>query len=107
IRDLEEIATPSVIVHSEPKSKDKGKGILVEEPKPLKRQALIEQDKVYARELKAKLNANIKWNKVIELVFEKHFNSIMDFLEKGEKEIEEEERKLSKRKSESSEQQAA
>nr|GFA42180.1 hypothetical protein [Tanacetum cinerariifolium] len=39
IRDLEEIATPSTIVHSEPKLKDKGKGIMVQEPKPLKKQA--------------------------------------------------------------------
>nr|GEW27294.1 hypothetical protein [Tanacetum cinerariifolium] len=51
IRDMEEIATPSIIIHSEPKSK--GKGILVEEPKPLKKQAQIEQDEAYARELKA------------------------------------------------------
>nr|GFB10176.1 hypothetical protein [Tanacetum cinerariifolium] len=36
IRDPEETATPSTIIHSEPKSKDKGKGIMVEEPKPLK-----------------------------------------------------------------------
>nr|GFC47015.1 hypothetical protein [Tanacetum cinerariifolium] len=59
IHEPEKTATPSVIVHSEPKSKDKGKGILVEEPKPLKRQAHIEQDEAYARELKAELNANI------------------------------------------------
>nr|GEV68524.1 copia protein [Tanacetum cinerariifolium] len=59
IRDPEETATPSVIVHSEPKSKDKGKGILVEKPKPLKKQAHIEQDEAYARELEAELNANI------------------------------------------------
>nr|GEY17498.1 hypothetical protein [Tanacetum cinerariifolium] len=39
IRDHEETATPSTIIHSEAKSKDKGKEILVEEPKPLKRQA--------------------------------------------------------------------
>nr|GEV74485.1 hypothetical protein [Tanacetum cinerariifolium]GEV74488.1 hypothetical protein [Tanacetum cinerariifolium] len=39
VRDPGETATPSVIVHSEPKFKDKGKGILVEEPKPLKKQA--------------------------------------------------------------------
>nr|GFA59390.1 hypothetical protein [Tanacetum cinerariifolium] len=39
IRDPEETATPSIIIHSEPKSKDKGKGIMVEEPKPLKKQA--------------------------------------------------------------------
>nr|GEU71550.1 hypothetical protein [Tanacetum cinerariifolium]GEV86185.1 hypothetical protein [Tanacetum cinerariifolium] len=41
IRDLEETTTPSTIIHSEAKSKDKGKGILVEEPKPLKKQAQI------------------------------------------------------------------
>nr|GEY46844.1 hypothetical protein [Tanacetum cinerariifolium] len=68
IRDPEEIATLSVIVHFEPKSKDKGKGILVEEPKPLKKQAQIEHDEAYARELKAELNANINWNDVIERV---------------------------------------
>nr|GFA85225.1 hypothetical protein [Tanacetum cinerariifolium] len=40
IRDPQETApTSSTIIHSEAKSKDKGKGILVEEPKPLKKQA--------------------------------------------------------------------
>nr|GEV22549.1 hypothetical protein [Tanacetum cinerariifolium] len=43
----------------------------------------------------------------IRPIFDKHFNSNWDFLEKGEKEIEEEESKLSKRKSENLEQQAA
>nr|GEX51940.1 hypothetical protein [Tanacetum cinerariifolium] len=38
IRDPEETATPSIIIHSKPKSKDKGKGIIVKEPKPLKKQ---------------------------------------------------------------------
>nr|GEW99949.1 putative ribonuclease H-like domain-containing protein [Tanacetum cinerariifolium] len=42
IRDPEETATPSIIIHSKPKSKEKGKGIMVEEPKPLKKQAQIE-----------------------------------------------------------------
>nr|GFA99825.1 hypothetical protein [Tanacetum cinerariifolium] len=37
IIDPEEIATPSTIIHTKPKSKDKGKGNLVEEPKPLKK----------------------------------------------------------------------
>nr|GFA27727.1 hypothetical protein [Tanacetum cinerariifolium] len=53
IRDPKESATPSTIIHSEAKSKDKGKGILVEEPKPLKKQAQIKQDEQYARELEA------------------------------------------------------
>nr|GEZ38887.1 hypothetical protein [Tanacetum cinerariifolium] len=42
IRDPKENSTPSIIIHSEPKSKDKGKGIMVKEPKPLKKQADIE-----------------------------------------------------------------
>nr|GFA35545.1 hypothetical protein [Tanacetum cinerariifolium]GFA40266.1 hypothetical protein [Tanacetum cinerariifolium] len=41
IQDLKEAAIASLSVQSEVKSKDKGKGILVEEPKPLKRQAQI------------------------------------------------------------------
>nr|GEV58914.1 hypothetical protein [Tanacetum cinerariifolium] len=48
--------------------KDKGKGILIEEPKPLKRQAQIEADEAFARQLEAELNANINWNDVIEEV---------------------------------------
>nr|GEW14848.1 hypothetical protein [Tanacetum cinerariifolium] len=68
IRDPEETATPLVIVHSEPKSKDKGKGILVEEPKPLKKQVQIEQNEAYARELEVEFNANINWNEVIKQV---------------------------------------
>nr|GEU98757.1 hypothetical protein [Tanacetum cinerariifolium] len=68
IRDPQETATPSIIIHSKAKSKDKGKGILVEEPKPLNKQAQIEQDKKYARELEAELNKNIDWDKAIDHV---------------------------------------
>nr|GFD56776.1 hypothetical protein [Tanacetum cinerariifolium] len=57
IQDLEEAAIASLSMQSEVKSKDKGKGILVEEPKPLKRQAQIEWDEAFARELEAELNA--------------------------------------------------
>nr|GEW31162.1 hypothetical protein [Tanacetum cinerariifolium] len=41
ITNLEESTTTSIITHSKAKSKDKGKGILVEEPKPLKKQVQI------------------------------------------------------------------
>nr|GEU68707.1 hypothetical protein [Tanacetum cinerariifolium] len=44
IRDPKENATPSIIIHSEPRSKYKGKRIMVQDPKPLKKQAQIEQD---------------------------------------------------------------
>nr|GEU37093.1 hypothetical protein [Tanacetum cinerariifolium] len=63
IQDPKEASTASLSVQSKVKSKDKGKGILVEDPKPLKRQAQIEHDEAYAKELEAKLNANINWMK--------------------------------------------
>nr|GEZ05942.1 hypothetical protein [Tanacetum cinerariifolium] len=162
IQDPEETTIASVIMHSEVKSKYKGKGILVEEPKPLKRQAQIEQDEAFARQLEAELNANINWNDVVDQVkrkekhdnivmryqdlkrkhvteaharknmmvyfknmarfkmdvfrgmtytnirpiFEKHYNSIQVFLNKGEEEITEQE-EGSKRKDVSPEQRAA
>nr|GFB18698.1 hypothetical protein [Tanacetum cinerariifolium] len=39
---------------------------MVQEPKPLKKQAQIEQDEAYARELEAELNKNINFDDVIE-----------------------------------------
>nr|GEW54236.1 hypothetical protein [Tanacetum cinerariifolium] len=68
IRDPEEESTTSIIIPAETKSKDKGKGILVEEPKPLKKKQQIEQDEQYAKELHAKLNKDIDWDEAIDLV---------------------------------------
>nr|GEX45033.1 hypothetical protein [Tanacetum cinerariifolium] len=68
IRDLESESTTFTIIHAETKSKDKGKGILVEEPKPLKKKKQIEQDEQYARELHAELNKDIDWDEVIDHV---------------------------------------
>nr|GFB57418.1 hypothetical protein [Tanacetum cinerariifolium] len=107
IQDPEETAS-LVIVHTEVQSKDKGKGILIEEPKPLKGQEQIEQDEGFLRQLEAELNANINWNDVMEKVkrserqnnavmrndhsqirplFEKHYNLIQAFLKKVEEEV--------------------
>nr|GEU50537.1 hypothetical protein [Tanacetum cinerariifolium] len=58
----------SVIVRTEVQPKDKGKGILIKEPKPLKCQAQIKADEAFARQLEAELNENINWNDVIEQV---------------------------------------
>nr|GEW88553.1 xylulose kinase-1 [Tanacetum cinerariifolium] len=58
--------------------------IMVEEHKPLKKQAQIEQDEAYARELEAELNKNINWDNVIEQVQrkEKEDNAMMrEYLE--------------------------
>nr|GEY06935.1 retrotransposon protein, putative, unclassified [Tanacetum cinerariifolium] len=81
IRDPKETATPSIIINSEPKSKDKGKEIMVEEPKPLKKQAQIEQDEAYARDLEVELNKNINWDDVIEQVKEngKQDNVVLNY----------------------------
>nr|GEV69817.1 hypothetical protein [Tanacetum cinerariifolium] len=143
IQDPKETATASLIVHLEVKPKDKGKGILIKEPKPLKGQAQIDIDEAFTRQLEAGLNANINWDDVIEqvkrrekqdntdmryqalkrkpvteaqtrknimiylknmagfkmdffkgmtynkirLIFEKHYNLIRAFLEKGEEEV--------------------
>nr|GEY39830.1 retrovirus-related Pol polyprotein from transposon TNT 1-94 [Tanacetum cinerariifolium] len=81
IQDPEETAVASVIVHTEVKPKDKGKGILIEEPKPLKRQAQIEQDEAFARQLEAELSANINWNEVIEQVKRKKGRIMKEDLE--------------------------
>nr|GEV52704.1 hypothetical protein [Tanacetum cinerariifolium] len=126
IKDPEETATTSIIMHFEPKSKDKGKRIMVEEPKPLRKQAHIEQDEAYARELEAELNKNINWDEVIEqvqrkekednvvmsyddirLIFEKYFNSNVAFLEKTKEQLEEEESRALKRKTKSQAEKAA
>nr|GEX65053.1 putative ribonuclease H-like domain-containing protein [Tanacetum cinerariifolium] len=59
IRDPKETATLSIIIHSEAKSKDKGKDILVEEPKPLKKQAQIKQDEAFEVSAAQELQENI------------------------------------------------
>nr|GEW62772.1 hypothetical protein [Tanacetum cinerariifolium] len=131
IRDPKKTATPSTIIHSEAKSKDKGKGILVEEPKPLKKQVQIEQDEAFARELEAELNKNTDWDEVIEQfqrkekednvmdyfkgmtyddirpIFEKKFNSNVAFLQKIKEQMEKEDNKALKRISETQEDKAA
>nr|GEV15267.1 hypothetical protein [Tanacetum cinerariifolium] len=162
IRDPQETATPSTIIYSKAKFKDKGKGILVEEPKPLKKQAQIKQDEAYARKLKAELNKNIDWDEVIDHVkrkrkednaamryqalkrkphtegqarknimvylrnmagykmdyfkgmsyndvcpvFEKYFNSNVDFLQKTKEQMDEEDNKALKRINENQEDKA-
>nr|GEX69713.1 hypothetical protein [Tanacetum cinerariifolium] len=122
IRDPKETNTPSTIIHTEPKSKDKGKRIMVQEPKPLKKKTQIEQDEAYARELETKAQArknmliylrNMAGFKMdyfkgmsyddIHRIFEKHFNSNVAFLEKTKEQMEEEDNRTLKRKVKSSE----
>nr|GEX30556.1 hypothetical protein [Tanacetum cinerariifolium] len=111
IRDPEEsTTTTSTIIHFEAKSKDKGKGILADEPKPLKKQAQIEQDEKYARELEAELKLKQRKNMMLYLknfngfkmdyfkgmsyvdirpIFKAKFNSNVAFLQKTKEQIKE------------------
>nr|GEU55818.1 retrovirus-related Pol polyprotein from transposon TNT 1-94 [Tanacetum cinerariifolium] len=90
IRDPEETATPSIIVHSEPKFKDKGKGILKEK-----------QDKAILRyqALKRKAQTEAQTKKNIMVYLKNMAGFKMDFFKEASKAL--------KRKSKSSEQQAA
>nr|GEW71261.1 putative ribonuclease H-like domain-containing protein [Tanacetum cinerariifolium] len=113
IRDPKESTPTSTIIHSEAKSKDKGKRVLVDEPKPLKKKAQIEQDAKYARELEAEkpqTEAQARKNMMIYLknvagfkmdyfkgmsyddirpVFEKYFDSNVAFLQKTKEQMDE------------------
>nr|GEW32687.1 hypothetical protein [Tanacetum cinerariifolium] len=47
---------------------DKGKGILVEEPKPMKKKQQVELDEAYARKLHEEFNQDIDWEAAIDHV---------------------------------------
>nr|GEU67153.1 hypothetical protein [Tanacetum cinerariifolium] len=68
IRDLEKESTTSLVIPVDTKSKDKEKGIMVEEPKPLKKKQQVEIDEEYARKLHVELNKDIDWDVAIEHV---------------------------------------
>nr|GEW44265.1 hypothetical protein [Tanacetum cinerariifolium] len=52
-------------------SKDKGKRIMVEEPKPMKKKQQVKMDEEYARKLHEELNKDIDWNVAIDHVKQK------------------------------------
>nr|GEY59463.1 hypothetical protein [Tanacetum cinerariifolium] len=74
IRDPEE-ELPCDTPAQTPKVKDKGKGILIEAPKPMKKKDQIEMDAGYARKLQEEINKeheeaykNIDWNAALDHV---------------------------------------
>nr|GEU47195.1 putative ribonuclease H-like domain-containing protein [Tanacetum cinerariifolium] len=69
IRDPEEEST--TIIPADTKSKDKGKGIMVEEPNPLKKKQQVKMDEEYARKLHEELNKDIDWHVTIDHVKKK------------------------------------
>nr|GEW14501.1 hypothetical protein [Tanacetum cinerariifolium] len=66
---LEEESTAKV--PDETKSKDKGKGIMVEEPNPMKKKQQVEMDEEYARKLHEEINQDIDWDVAIDHVKQK------------------------------------
>nr|GEU68977.1 putative ribonuclease H-like domain-containing protein [Tanacetum cinerariifolium] len=66
IRDPKKESTTSLIIPVDTKSKDKGKGIMVEEPKTLKKKQQVEMDEEYARKLHDELNKDIDWDVAID-----------------------------------------
>nr|GEV48748.1 hypothetical protein [Tanacetum cinerariifolium] len=56
---------------TETKSKDKEKGIMVEEPKPIKKKQQVELDEAYARKLQEELNQEIHWEVAMDHVKQK------------------------------------
>nr|GEV50705.1 hypothetical protein [Tanacetum cinerariifolium] len=122
IRDPEETATLSIIIHSEPKSKDKGKGIMRKEKEDnvvmryqaLKRKPQIEAQArknmmIYLRNMAGFKMGYFKGMSYDEIrpIFEKYFNSNVAFLEKTKERIEEEDSRALKRASESQAEKAA
>nr|GEX66582.1 hypothetical protein [Tanacetum cinerariifolium] len=87
IRDPEETPTPLAIIHSKPKSKDKGKGIM------------------NMAGFKMNYFKGMSYDD-IRPIFEKYFNSNVAFLEKSKERLEEEESIALKRTSESLEEKA-
>nr|GEV81466.1 hypothetical protein [Tanacetum cinerariifolium] len=99
IRDPEETTTPSTIIHSEAKSKDKRKGILRKE----------KEDNAVMRNMSGFKMDYFKGMKYddIRLIFEKYFNSNVAFLEKTKEQMKEEDNRTLKRTSESQAEKAA
>nr|GEX83619.1 hypothetical protein [Tanacetum cinerariifolium] len=129
IRDPEETATPSTIVHSKLKAKDKRKGILDDVIEQVKSKGKEDNVVLIYQALKRKPQTEAQARKKmmvylknmvgfkmdyfkgisyddIHPIFKKYFNSNVAFLEKSKEELEEEASRTLKRKSESSEEQA-
>nr|GEV82055.1 hypothetical protein [Tanacetum cinerariifolium] len=78
IKDLKVEST--IIIPADSKSKDKGKWIMVEEPKPLKKKQQVKMDEEYGMSYDD-----------IRLIFEAKFNSDIEFLLKTKEQMEDEE----------------
>nr|GFC14639.1 hypothetical protein [Tanacetum cinerariifolium] len=100
-----------------PKVKDKGKGIMVETPKPMKKKDQIEMDAKYARKLQEEIdrdhdrfNKDVDWDAAIDHVNQKsstRFDENIRFLFKSREEMEAEDQGVIKSINETPAQKAA
>nr|GEV34476.1 retrovirus-related Pol polyprotein from transposon TNT 1-94 [Tanacetum cinerariifolium] len=67
----------STIIPANTKSKDEGKGIMVEEPKPLKKKQQVEMDEEYSRKLHEELNKYICYEEKAQTEAQAQKNMIM------------------------------
>nr|GEW70631.1 hypothetical protein [Tanacetum cinerariifolium] len=101
IRDPEEELSSKTPAET-PGLKDKGKGILIESLKPMKKKDQIELDVEYARKLHEEINKDIDWDAAIDhydeirLIFQARFDANMRFLFKTREEMEEEDQEIIK-----------
>nr|GEW83020.1 hypothetical protein [Tanacetum cinerariifolium] len=130
IKDPQETATPSTIIHSEAKSKDKGKGILDEVIDHMKRKQKEDNavKRYQALKRKPQTEAQVRKNMMIYLrnvagfkmdyfkgmtydnirpIFEKHFDSNVAFLQKTKEQMDKEDGRALKRLNETQEEKAA
>nr|GEW49098.1 hypothetical protein [Tanacetum cinerariifolium] len=120
IRDPEEELSSKTPAET-PKVKDKGKGILVETPKPMKKKDQIKLDAEYARKLHEEINRDheefnkdIDWDATMDHntakicpIFQARFDENIRFLFKLREEIEEEDQEIIKSINETPAQKAA
>nr|GEV38053.1 hypothetical protein [Tanacetum cinerariifolium] len=107
IRDLEEKSTSSIIVHSEPKSKYKGKGIMGDVIEYVKRKEKQDNAVFRYQALKRKPQTKAQAKKNMMVYLKTWLDLKWTSSKKSEKELEEEASKALKRTSKSLEQQAA
>nr|GEV47060.1 hypothetical protein [Tanacetum cinerariifolium] len=127
IRDLEEVST--TIIPVDTKSKDKGKGIMVEEPKPLEKKQHVKMDEEYqVMKKRPQTEAQAQRTMIMYLknvagfrldyikgmyyddirpIFEAKFNSNIEFLLKIKEQLEEEENRAIQSINETSAQKSA
>nr|GEW89847.1 putative ribonuclease H-like domain-containing protein [Tanacetum cinerariifolium] len=82
IRDLEEELSSKTPTETptDAKLKDKGKGIMIEKPKPMKKKDQIKLDAEYARKLHEEINKDINWDAAIDHTKSKARKNMMVYL---------------------------